>query len=71
MKKFEFDKKEQMLCVIEIEGKTFKFNPYTLLVKKATEKFIKSQEPLVKKLRSEPDKDVLEKLIVQSCYMIK
>lgn len=70
--KFNFDKKEQKLLTIEIEGKKFSFNPFSLAVPKASEKFTKCQPVLINKLKSKnlTQKD-LSDIVIKSCILVK
>lgn len=71
MNKFTFDKKKPKLLSIEIDEKTFHINPYTLAVQRASDKFIKCQEPLIQKLKNQPTKKEMEELIVTSCSLVR
>lgn len=72
MKKFTFDKKEQKLLTVEIEGKRFTFNPNTLAAKKASEKFVKCQAPIIKRLEKEGlSQKELNDIVIQSCSLVK
>lgn len=71
MNKFTFDKKEQNLLQIQINNKLFTLNPYTLAVKKATEKFVKCQQPLIEKMSAKPTAAELDRILIQSCSLIK
>lgn len=78
MNKFTFDKKEQKQLEIQIEDKKFTFNPYSLTVTKACEKFTKCQQPLVnriKALKSKKDSDLKEKeikdIVLKCCNLVR
>lgn len=71
MNKFTFDKKEPKLLKVEVNGKVFQFNPYTLAVSKASEKFVKCQEPIIKKLEDKPSKKDLDDLVIKSCSLVR
>lgn len=72
MNKFTFDKKEQKLLTVEIQGKRFTFNPNTLATKKASEKFVKCQAPLVKMTkRKDLNQKELSDLVLKSCSLVK
>lgn len=71
MNKFIFDKKEQKLLQVEIANKQFSLNPYTLAVKKATEKFVKCQKPLIEKISKRPSEKELDRIIIQSCSLVR
>lgn len=72
MNKFTFDKKEQKLLTVEIQGKRFTFNPNTLATKKASEKFVKCQAPIIKRLEKKGlSQKELSDIVVQSCSLVK
>ena len=72
MSKFTFDKKEQKLLVVEIEGKRFSFNPYTLTVKKAQEKFVKCNEVLINRSKKKNlTQQEIERIVIDSCSLVK
>lgn len=72
MNKFTFDKKEQRLLVVEIEGKKFSFNPLALNVAKASERFVKCQQPFVNKLKEKNiAKKDLDQLVIKSCTLVR
>lgn len=72
MNKFSFDKKEPKLLKIQIEGHKFAFNPYTLTVKKAAERFTKCQEPLVNRIKKKNvSKKDTEDIVFKSCILVK
>lgn len=78
MNKFTFDKKEQKQLEIQIEDKKFHFNPYSLTVTKACEKFTKCQQPLVnrmKVLKSKKDNELKEKelkdIALKCCNLVR
>lgn len=71
MNKFTFGKKEQKLLAVDINGRTFRFNPYTLAVQKASEKFTKCQQPLINALKKNPTQQDLQKLVLRSCSLIR
>lgn len=72
MNKFTFDKKEQKLLTVEIEGKVFRFNPHTLVVKMASEKFVKCQEPLINKMKKKNlSKKELDDVVIRSCSLVR
>lgn len=72
MKKFKFDKKEPKLLNIEIEGHRFAFNPYTLAVRKAAERFTKCQEPLVCRVKKKNlSKKEAKDIVIRSCTLVR
>lgn len=71
MNKFTFDKKEPKVLKMEINGKIYKLYPYTLTVKKAAERFTKCQEPMVKALNKKMSQKELDKLVIQSCNLVR
>lgn len=72
MNKFTFDKKEQKLLTVEINGKRFSFNPYQLSVTKASERFTKCQQPLVNRIKSKNlTKKDLEDIVLKSCSLVR
>lgn len=72
MHKFTFDKKEQKLLTVEINGLKFLFNPHTLQTKTASEKFVKCQKPFINKLKQ---KDISQKelddVVIKSCALVR
>ena len=71
MSKFTFDKKEPKLLKLEIEGKIFRFNPYSLAVTKAAERFTQCQEPIINALKKKPNEKELDKLVLRSCELVR
>ena len=71
MSKFTFDKKEPKLLKLEIEGKTFRFNPYSLTVTKAAERFTRCQEPIINALKKKPNEKELDRLVLRSCELVR
>lgn len=69
---FTFDKKEQKLLTVEIEGKKFTFNPHTLTVTKASERFTKCQQPLINKMKAKGlTQKELDDMVIKSCTLVK
>lgn len=71
MNTFTFDKKDQKLLEVEINEKIFALNPYTLAVKKASEKFVNCQQPLIDRIRKKPSEEELDHIIIQSCSLVR
>lgn len=72
MSKFTFDKKEPVLLTLEIDGKEYHFNPHTLGVKVASERFVKCQQPLVNTIKNKKvTQKELESLVIKSCTLVK
>ena len=72
MNKFTFQKKEPKLLKIDINGKVYTFNPYTLPVKKASEKFVKCQQPLIDRLeKPNITQKELDDLVVKACTNVR
>lgn len=71
MSKFTFDKKEPKLLKLEIEGKTFRFNPHSLAVAKAAERFTRCQEPIINALKKKQSEKELERLVFRSCELVR
>lgn len=72
MNKFTFEKKEPKLLKVEISGRVYAFNPYTLAVKKASEKFVMCQQPLVNRLKNKnlSQRD-LDELVLKACTNVR
>lgn len=73
MKKFVFDNVEKPeLLKLEINGKNFTFNPMSLNVKRASEKFIKGQEYLVKKIKKgNLTQEETADVVYKSCELVR
>lgn len=71
MNKFIFDKKEQRQLQVDINDRVYTLNPYTLAVKKASEKFVKCQQPIINKIKQHPSEEELDRIIVQSCSLVR
>lgn len=73
MRKFVFDKQEKPeLLKLEINGRNFTFNPMALSVKRASEKFIKGQEHLVKRIKKgELSKEEVADVVYKSCDLVR
>lgn len=73
MSKFVFDKQEKPeLLKLEINGKNFTFNPMALNVKKASEKFVKGQELLVRKIKKgNLAKEEVADIVYKSCDLVR
>lgn len=71
MSKFTFDKKEPKLLELEIEGKIFRFNPYSLTAKKAAERFVVCQQQILNALKKHQETKELEKLVLKSCNLVR
>lgn len=78
MNKFTFDKKEQKLLEVEINGKVYKCNPYSLTVTKACEKFTTCQKPVVNRLNllkskygnKIPQKELTD-IVLKACNLVR
>lgn len=73
MGKFVFEKQEKPeLLKLEIGSKNFTFNPMSLTVKKASEKFVKGQEFLVKKIKKgNLSKEEVADIVYKSCDLVR
>lgn len=73
MRKFEFKNQEEVkLLTLTIDGKEYSFNPFSLEVKKASEKYVVCQEPLINNLKKENlSNDELSKIVIASCELVK
>lgn len=71
MSKFTFDKKEPKLLKLEIEGKIFRLNPYSLAVTKAAERFTQCQGPIINALKKKPNEKELDRLVLRSCELVR
>lgn len=73
MRKFVFEKNEKPeLLKLEIDGKNFTFNPMSLSVKRASEKFIKGQEYIVKKIKKgDLAQEEVAQLVYKSCDLVR
>ena len=72
MNKFTFQKKEPKLLKIDINGKIYTFNPYTLQVKKASEKFVKCQQPLINRLEKQNiTQKELDGIVIRACTNVR
>lgn len=73
MRKFEFEKQEKPeMLKLEINHKNFTFNPMSLTVKKASEKFIKGQEFLVKKIKKgNLTQEETADIVYKSCDLVR
>ena len=71
MSKFTFDKKKPILLKLEIEGKIFRLNPYSLAVTKAAERFTQCQEPIINALKKKPNEKELDRLVLRSCELVR
>lgn len=73
MRKFVFEKNEKPeLLKLEINGKNFTFNPMSLSVKKASEKFIKGQEYIVRRIKKgDLTQDEVAQMVYKSCDLVR
>ncbi|MGX8834931.1 hypothetical protein ACWG0P_12085 [Amedibacillus sp. YH-ame6] len=73
MRKFVFEKQDKPeLLKLEINGKNFTFNPMSLSVKKASEKFVKGQEFLVKRIKKgNMSKEEVADVVYKSCDLVR
>lgn len=71
MNNFTFDKKDRQLLQMDINGKVYTLNPYTLAVKKASMKFVKCQQPLIDRIQKKPTDKELDRIIMQSCSLVR
>lgn len=73
MRKFVFDKQEKPeLLKLEINGRNFTFNPMALSVKRASEKFIKGQDYLVKRIqKGSQNKEEVADIVYKSCDLVR
>lgn len=73
MRKFEFEKQEKPeLLKLEINGRNFTFNPMSLNVKRASDKFVKGQQFLVKKIKKDNLKqEEVNEIVYKSCDLVR
>lgn len=72
MKQFKLEERKAELLTLEIQGKTYSFNPKSLVVQTAVEKFNTCQQPLIKKLeKGNMSKEELNKAAIQSCRLVQ
>lgn len=73
MRKFVFEKQEKPeMLKLEIGGKNFTFNPMSLSVKRASEKFVKGQELLVKKIKKgDLSQEQTADIVYKSCDLVR
>lgn len=73
MSKFEFKKNEKPeLLKLEINGKNYSFNPLSLSVKRASEKFLKGQKVLMRKSKKENLKqEEVSEIVYKSCDLVR
>lgn len=73
MRKFVFDNLDKPeLLKLEISGKNFTFNPMSLNVKRASEKFVKGQEFLVKRIKKgNLNQEETADIVYKSCDLVR
>lgn len=73
MSKFEFKKHEKPeLLKLEINGRNYSFNPLSLSVKRASEKFLKGQKILMRKSKKEKLKqEEVSEIVYKSCDLVR
>lgn len=71
MSKFTFDKKEPKLLKLEIEGKTFRFNPYAVNVKMAMDYFTEHQAKLENVRKKTTNQKEISKLVLRACKLVQ
>ena len=71
MNKFAFGKKEPKVLKVEINGKAYSFNPYTLTVQKASEKFVKCQRSIIDSLGKKPSQKELDRIVLKACSLVR
>ena len=73
MSKFEFKNHEKPeLLKLEINGRNYSFNPLSLSVKRASEKFLKGQKILMRKSKKEKLKqEEVSEIVYKSCDLVR
>lgn len=73
MRKFEFSNNvKPKLLTLDIEGNVFTFNPNTLKVTKAAEKYTIVSTPLINRLqKGKLDNDELTQIVIKSCKQVE
>lgn len=73
MSKFEFKNHgKPELLKLEINGRNYSFNPLSLSVKRASEKFLKGQKVLMRKSKKEKLKqEEVSEIVYKSCDLVR